>query len=93
MSGGEAAIDGQSSRDSRARLKRSGLAPSRSPSFRLTHTSSGQANAAKVQAARIAEIGRSKNGRIEPSDLISEVTNACSTIVPMTMPSTMAATG
>ena len=46
-----------------------------------------------VQAARIAEIGRSKNGRIEPSDLISEVTKACSTIVPITMPSTMAATG
>src|SRR5206468_1436354 len=38
-------------------------------SFRRTHTKAGQANAAMVQAARIAETGRSKNGRMLPSDL------------------------
>ena len=46
-----------------------------------------------VIAASTAETGRSKNGRMLPSDLISEVTKLCSTIVPMTMPSTIAATG
>src|SRR6185295_1024608 len=61
--------------------------------FRHTQTSTGQMSAPIAMAARIAAIGRSKNGNMLPSDLISEVTNACSTMVPMTMPSTMAATG
>src|SRR3954463_8875956 len=65
----------------------------RSVSFRRTHANAGQAKAAIVQAARTADTGRSKKGRILPSDLISDVTKACSTMVPMTMPSTIAATG
>jgi hypothetical protein len=55
-------------------------------SLRRIHTKAGQANAAIVDAASTADTGRSKNGRIEPSDLISEVTKACSTMVPITMP-------
>ena len=46
-----------------------------------------------VQAARTAATGRLKKGRMLPSDLIRDVTKFCSTIVPMTIPSTMAATG
>ena len=49
--------------------------------------------APKVIAASTAATGRSKKGSTSPSDLMSEVTKFCSTIVPMTMPSTMAATG
>ena len=46
-----------------------------------------------VMAASTAAIGRSKKGRRLPSDLISEVTKLCSTMEPMTRPSTSAATG
>src|SRR5207245_7714943 len=75
-------------------LQRADAAAGASPlSFRQTQTSIGQISAPIAMAARIAAIGRSKNGNMLPSDLISEVTNACSTIVPITMPSTMAATG
>ncbi len=49
----------------------------------MTQTSTGQISAPIAMAARIAAIGRSKNGRMLPSDLISEVTNACSTMVPI----------
>ena len=41
-----------------------------------THSPIGQSSAPIVMAARIAAIGRSKNGRMLPSDLISEVTKA-----------------
>ena len=41
----------------------------------------GHISAPIANVARIAEIGRSKNGNMLPSDLISEVTNACSTMV------------
>ena len=58
-----------------------------------TQMKTGQSRAPMVRADRMLETGRSKKGRSEPSDLISEVTKLCSTIVPMTMPSTMAATG
>jgi hypothetical protein len=40
-------------------------------SFRHTQTSTGQISAPIAMAARIAAIGRSKNGRTLPSDLIS----------------------
>src|SRR5262245_1839076 len=62
-------------------------------SLRQAQTSTGQSSAPIAMEARIAATGRSKNGRMLPSDLISEVTKACSTMVPITMPSTMAATG
>src|SRR6185436_1684747 len=57
------------------------------PGFSRRHsqTSTGHTNAPIAIEARIAEIGRSKNGRMLPSDLISDVTKACSTIVPITM--------
>src|SRR3954452_13029912 len=58
-----------------------------------TQSNTGQINAPVAIEARIAEIGRSKNGRMLPSDLINDVTNACSTMVPITIPSTIAATG
>src|SRR5206468_5294914 len=81
-------------RGPRAVLQRADAAAGASPlSFRHTQTSTGQTSAPIAMAARIAAIGRSKNGNMLPSDLISEVTNACSTMVPITMPSTMAATG
>src|SRR5882724_9336576 len=48
-----------------------------------SQSSTGQIVAPIANAARIAEIGRSKNGRMLPSDLISEVTKACSTMVPI----------
>jgi hypothetical protein len=57
------------------------------------HTPTGHKRAAMVMAARTAATGRLKKGRMLPSDLMSEVTKACSTIVPMTIPSTIAATG
>jgi hypothetical protein len=40
--------------------------------LRLIHTKAGQANAAIVLAARTAETGRFEDGRMLPSDLISE---------------------
>src|SRR3954454_11509034 len=58
-----------------------------------TQSNTGQINAPIAIEARIAEIGRSKHGRMLPSDLINDVTNACSTMVPITIPSTIAATG
>jgi hypothetical protein len=57
------------------------------------HTPRGHKRAAMVIEASTAATGRLKNGRMLPSDLMSEVTKLCSTIVPMTMPSTIAATG
>src|SRR6185312_3816035 len=57
------------------------------------HTTRGHKRAAMVIEASTAATGRLKNGRMLPSDLMSEVTKLCSTIVPMTMPSTIAATG
>src|SRR4029077_1706898 len=54
------------------------------------HTPTGQKSAAMVRAARTPPTGRLKNGRMLPSDLMSEVTKACSTMVPMTIPSTIA---
>src|SRR5262245_118563 len=57
------------------------------------HTPRGHKRAAMVIEASTAATGRLKNGQMLPSDLMSEVTKLCSTIVPMTMPSTIAATG
>src|SRR5262245_43910452 len=62
-------------------------------SRRRSQTSTGQTDAPMAMDARITATGRSKKGGILPSDLISDVTKACSTIVSITMPSTMAATG
>ncbi len=53
----------------------------------------GHSSAPMVNEARIVETGRLKNGQMLPSDLISDVTKLCSTIEPITTPSTSAATG
>ena len=64
------------------------------PAWPASSTSRGaMGGAAIVMAARTTATGRSTKGSRLPSDLISEVTRLCSTIGPITMPSTSAATG
>ena len=60
---------------------------------RLSQIKSGHTNAPIASVASTAETGRSKNGSRLPSDLMSDVTKLCSNMVPITMPSTVAATG
>ena len=72
---------------------RQGLLRDRAGGLLLDHERRLAQCGAMVMAASTAATGRLKNGRMLPSDLMSEVTKLCSTIVPMTMPSTIAATG